>query len=147
MCGEVRMITVYTGKDKSSRSAVSWFLWQNIEIKVCTKEKMTDETIQSICEEFPFKIDTMFSKRSRCFKDIALFFEQCTFEEKVDLLIKERRLLRTPIIYTKKKLLIGFNEEKIRMFIPREQRKSRYARLYQGDVIEYLNKRKVFVRK
>ncbi len=134
------MITVYTGKDKSSRSAVSWFLWQNIEIKVCTKGKMKDETIRSICEEFPFKIDTMFSKRSK-------FFEQYTFEEKVELLIKERRLLRTPIIHTQKKLLIGFNEEQIRKFIPREQRKEIYAQLYQEDVIEYLNKKKVFVRK
>ena len=40
------MITVYTGKDKSSRSAVSWFLWQNIEIcidvnKVDTKRADT----------------------------------------------------------------------------------------------------------
>lgn len=143
----MRMITVYTGKDKSSRSAVSWFLWQNIEIKVCTKGKMKDETIRSICEEFPFKIDTMFSKRSKFFEDVAPFFEQYTFEEKVELLIKERRLLRTPIIHTQKKLLIGFNEEQIRKFIPREQRKVIYAQLYQEDVIEYLNKKKVFVRK
>ncbi|KXF71661.1 ArsC/Spx/MgsR family protein [Enterococcus faecalis] len=141
------MITVYTGKDKSSRSAVSWFLWQNIEIKVCTKAKMEDETIQSICEEFSCKVNMMFSKRSRLFKDIAPFFEQYTFEEKVDLLVKERRLLRTPIIYSKNKLLIGFNEEQIRKFIPREQRKARYNQLYQEDVIEYLNKKKVFVRK
>lgn len=144
---EVQMITVYTGNDESSRNTISWFLWQNIEIKVCPKGKMTDETIQSICKEFPFMIDTMFSKRSSFFKDIAPFFEQYTFEEKVDLLIKERRLLRTPIIHTKKKLLIGFNEEKIRMFIPRKQRKARYAQLYQENVIEYLNKKKVFVRK
>ncbi|MBO1103295.1 ArsC/Spx/MgsR family protein [Enterococcus hirae] len=141
------MITVYTGRDKSSRNTISWFLWRNIEIKVCPKAKMEDETIQSICEEFSCEIDMMFSKRSRLFKDIVPFFEQYTFEEKVYLLVKERRLLRTPIIYSKNKLLIGFNEEKIRMFIPREQRKVRYAQLYQEDVIEYLNKRKVFVRK
>ena len=52
------MITVYTGKDKSSRSAVSWFLWQNIEIKVCTKGKMKDETIRSICCIDVNKVDT-----------------------------------------------------------------------------------------
>ena len=106
------MITVYTGKDKSSRSAVSWFLWQNIEIKVCTKGKMKDETIRSICEEFPFKIDTMFSKRSKFFEDVAPFFESMTCQ--LCLPTPNARMLRSASLLSSG--IIGSSRKHLRYF-------------------------------
>ncbi|MBC9722692.1 MAG: hypothetical protein H9W82_15835 [Lactobacillus sp.] len=138
------MIHIYTGNEKSSELAISWFLLQGIEVKICKKSQLTREMIEEICMVFPFRIDDLFSRRSRIFKDIEPFFEQYTFEKKVDLLVHERKLLRTPIIFSKNKLLIGFNKEEIRLFIPRKKRKEAYAQLYVKEVVNYLEKQKTF---
>lgn len=50
-------------------------------------------------------------------------------EEMIDTILKYPSMLKYPIIFDDKKILIGYNSEDIRMFLPRE-----YKRLQMSNI-------------
>lgn len=49
--------------------------------------------------------------------------DKMDFNDTVDFLLNHTELLKTPILIDKNKLMIGFNAEEIRKFIPKNRRK------------------------
>lgn len=49
--------------------------------------------------------------------------DKMDFNDTVDFILKHTELLKTPILIDKNKLMIGFNAEDIRKFIPKNRRK------------------------
>lgn len=56
--------------------------------------------------------------------------DQCTTSELVDLIVSHFTLLQRPIITDGKKLLVGFNEDSMRLFIPVQWRRSQLKSVY-----------------
>lgn len=46
-----------------------------------------------------------------------------TFNDSIEYILKNPDVLKSPIILAKKKLLVGYDSEKIRMFIPQKKRR------------------------
>ena len=52
----------------------------------------------------------------------TLEYEELTVKQMIDFLLKHPWLLRTPILFEEDRLLVVYNGEEIRMFIPRDYR-------------------------
>lgn len=58
------------------------------------------------------------------------FFEDKTVNQFVQAVVEEPTILKTPIMVSSGKLVIGYNEEEIRLFMTREQKKKERELLY-----------------
>jgi Spx/MgsR family transcriptional regulator len=56
-------------------------------------------------------IDQILSKRSQTFKELKVNIDDMKLSEMLDLLHKEPKLLRRPLLLHESKLIIGFNRE------------------------------------
>ncbi|MDR2833982.1 MAG: transcriptional regulator Spx [Streptococcaceae bacterium] len=63
--------------------------------------------------------EDLISERSKVYKQLDVDFEDLPISELLQLVRDNPSLLRRPIITDDKRLLIGFNEEEIRAFLPR----------------------------
>nr|WP_284143082.1 ArsC/Spx/MgsR family protein [Pediococcus acidilactici] len=69
-------------------------------------------------------IDDFISTKSNAYHQLSKTtpIEDMPLSEAVRVLSQTPQLLRRPIIFDDHRLLSGFNQDEIRMFIPREQR-------------------------
>lgn len=69
-------------------------------------------------------IGDLISTKSKVYEDLDLAdrLDNISLSEAIDLLSQHPDLLRRPIIFDRRRLLCGFNQEEIRMFIPHERR-------------------------
>ena len=74
--------------------------------------------------------DDLLAKRSIDYKNLKDQIDQCTTSELVDLIVSHFTLLQRPIITDGKKLLVGFNEDSMRLFIPVQWRRSQLKSVY-----------------
>ncbi len=63
------------------------------------------------------------STRSKAFKHLQLNIESLSLSQLIQLMIKEPSLVKHPLLYNENQLQVGFNEENIRSFLPREVRR------------------------
>ena len=68
--------------------------------------------------------EDIISTRSKVFQKLAVDVDNLTINELLDLVTEFPNLLRRPIITDSKHLQIGFNEDEIRAFLPREYRRA-----------------------
>jgi len=68
--------------------------------------------------------EDIISTRSKIFQQLAIDVDSLTLDELLKLVEKNPSLLRRPIITDEKRVLIGFNEDDIRTFLPREYRRA-----------------------
>jgi len=66
--------------------------------------------------------EDLISERSKVFKKLDIDFDSLSMKQLLDLVQEYPSLLRRPIIADEKRLLIGFNEEEIRVFLPRSMK-------------------------
>ncbi|OTO77427.1 hypothetical protein A5865_001303 [Enterococcus sp. 12E11_DIV0728] len=118
--GEYVLTTVYTSHSStSSRKAIQWFKDEGIpfrEIRV-TKDGVTRQQLIELLQLSDNGLEDLLKKKI----DIEMVNE-LSLSEAIKLIVKKPDMLRAPIICNGKSILIGFHEEAIRMFIPREYR-------------------------
>jgi len=121
------MITLYyKANSTSSRSAVVWF--KEKEIEVCAKRInyiSKDELIHLL-----FLTDNGFmsilkgeKKALESTKAQLKYFHELNFNEALEYIMKHFELVKVSIIFDENKLLVGYNEEVIRQFLPKEYRR------------------------
>lgn len=66
--------------------------------------------------------EEIISKRSKAYQELDINIEEMPLQELLDLVQKHPGLLRRPIIMDEKRLQVGYNEDEIRRFLPREVR-------------------------
>lgn len=66
--------------------------------------------------------EEIISKRSKVYQELDIDIEEMPLQELLDLVQKHPGLLRRPIIMDEKRLQVGYNEDEIRRFLPREVR-------------------------
>lgn len=125
------MVTLYvTPSCTSCRKARAWLEDNNIPYKERNifTEPLTLNEIKAILRMTEEGTEDIVSTRSKAYAELNIDISEMPLNEFFDLVQKEPGLLRRPIMIDEKRLQIGFNEDEIRRFLPREVRALELAR-------------------
>lgn len=119
------MVTLYTSPSCTScRKARAWLEEHNIpfeERNIFSNPLNVDE-IKQILQMTEDGTEEIISKRSKIFQDLDIDLDELPLQKLYTLIQKTPGLLRRPIIMDSKRLQVGYNEDEIRRFLPRDVR-------------------------
>ena len=119
------MVTLYTSPSCTScRKARAWLKNHNISYseRNIFSEPLSIDEIKQILKMTEDGTEEIISKRSKAYQELDINIEEMPLQELLDLVQKHPGLLRRPIIMDEKRLQVGYNEDEIRRFLPREVR-------------------------
>ena len=108
----------------SCRKARAWLEEHNIpfeERNIFSNPLNVDE-IKQILQMTEDGTEEIISKRSKIFQDLDIDLDELPLQKLYTLIQKNPGLLRRPIIMDSKRLQVGYNEDEIRRFLPRDVR-------------------------
>ncbi len=98
---------------------------------------MTMAEIKNILRMTENGTEDIISKRSKAYRSLKIDVDDLPMTELYELIRKTPGLLRRPIIIDDKRLQIGYNEDEIRRFLPREVRALELAEAQRrADLVE-----------
>lgn len=118
-------VKVYTSPSCAScRKAKRWlndfgidYIEKNIFVS-----KLNNDELKAILEKTEHGFDDIISTRSKVFKEKNIDLEAMSISELLGFIEENPSVLKRPIIIDDRRLQIGYNDEEIRVFIPRELR-------------------------
>lgn len=121
------MIKIYLSRASSSscRKAKAWFTSHQIpfeEININKASEIPKQDFLHILSLTDAGLDDIIAKKSDIYKELNIDFENITLSEILSLINEHRALIKRPIIVDDTHLQIGFNDDGIRQFIPRNYR-------------------------
>lgn len=128
------MITLYVSPSCTScRKARAWLEEQNLEFveKNIYHEPLTQDEIKKILSLTEEGTEEIISYRSQAYQELGMDIEDLTMKELLKLFQETPSLIRRPIIMDDRRLQIGYNEEEIRCFLPREVRRIELEKIHQ----------------
>ncbi|WP_034537260.1 transcriptional regulator SpxA [Carnobacterium inhibens] len=134
------MITLYSSASCTScRKAKSWLEEHDIPFteKNVFTEKITDEELKSILQLTENGTKEIISQRSQAFRELDLDIEDMSLGKVLKLIQQHPGIMRRPILVDDKRLLVGYNEEDIRCFLPRDIRKLELLKLHDQLPINF----------
>ncbi|WP_425283790.1 transcriptional regulator SpxA [Mesobacillus persicus] len=113
-----------TSSCTSCRKAKAWLEDNHIEFieRDILSEPLTKEEIKSILLLTEDGTDEIISTKSKTFQELNINIDSLPMHELYKIIISNPKMLRRPIIQDEKRLLVGYNEEEIRSFLPRSLR-------------------------
>lgn len=131
------MLTLYTSPSCTScRKARAWL--QEHEIPYVERnifsEPLNIDELKAILQMTEDGTEEIISTRSKVFQKLNMDLDELSLKELLDLVKENPGLLRHPIMIDEKRLQVGFNEDEIRRFLPRDVRQYelRQAQLMAG---------------
>ncbi|MDT2596261.1 transcriptional regulator SpxA [Enterococcus dongliensis] len=131
------MLTLYTSPSCTScRKARAWL--QEHEIPYVERnifsEPLNIDELKAILQMTEDGTEEIISTRSKVFQKLNMDLDDLSLKELLDLVKENPGLLRRPIMIDEKRLQVGFNEDEIRRFLPRDVRQYelRQAQLMAG---------------
>lgn len=109
----------YSTRNSSSKKAVEWFKNKGIAISAKRIQHISKEDLMHVLSMSEQGFTDILKKTGKCNSNI----ERMKFSEGVLFIQNHVELLKLPIIIGKNKLMIGYNSEEIRKFIPKNYRK------------------------
>ena len=119
------MVTLYTSPSCTScRKARAWLEENNIPYteRNIFSEPLTEIEIKSILKMTEEGTEEIISTRSKAFQELNIDLDELPLNILFTLIEDNPGLLRRPIILDEKRLQVGYNEDEIRRFLPREVR-------------------------
>ncbi|MFC6314136.1 transcriptional regulator SpxA [Lapidilactobacillus achengensis] len=119
------MVNLYTSPSCTScRKARAWLKEHNIpfEERNIFSDPLSKDEIKQILRMTEDGTEEIISTRSKIFQELGIDLDDLTMDELLDLVEQNPGLLRRPIIMDDKRLQVGYNEDEIRRFLPREVR-------------------------
>ncbi|MBF8970492.1 MULTISPECIES: Spx/MgsR family RNA polymerase-binding regulatory protein [unclassified Streptococcus] len=120
------MITLFLSPSCTScRKARAWLEKHEVpfqEHNIMTSP-LTVEELRQVLALTENGTDDIISTRSKIFQKLNLDLDELPISKLLQLIEQNPSLLRRPIILDSKRLQIGFNEDEIRAFLPRDYRK------------------------
>ncbi|HEO8333404.1 TPA: Spx/MgsR family RNA polymerase-binding regulatory protein [Streptococcus agalactiae] len=120
------MITLFLSPSCTScRKARAWLSKHEVafeEHNIITSPLNKEELLQ-ILSFTENGTEDIISTRSKVFQKLAIDVDELSTSSLMELISEKPSLLRRPIILDKKRMQIGFNEDEIRAFLPRDYRK------------------------
>lgn len=120
------MITLYTTPSSAScRKAKSWLEENNLPFieKNIFNESLTISELKAILRLTENGTEDIISCRSQAFQNLNVPLDELSLSEVLELIQQEPSLIRRPILIDEKRLQIGFNDDDIRRFLPRDVRR------------------------
>ncbi|XMB86993.1 Spx/MgsR family RNA polymerase-binding regulatory protein [Mycoplasmatota bacterium WC44] len=120
------MIQMYTTPSCGScRKAKKWFKDRNIEFteKNIFSVKLTKDDLKNILIKTENGVHDIISTRSKVFLQSKINIDEMTMNELMEFIIDNPSVLRRPLIVGENNLQIGYNEDDIRVFIPKDIRR------------------------
>lgn len=123
----IYLYTRYRTGCVSTVKAERWFKTHNIEYQVLSPRSITEEHVKQILCLSDCTEDIIISRRAgyKTWESLKLteqHIEDMGLNSFIRLLVKSPFLLKTLIIFDDKKVITGYHEENIRMFLPAEYR-------------------------
>ncbi|GLO67846.1 Spx/MgsR family RNA polymerase-binding regulatory protein [Oceanobacillus kimchii] len=117
-------VIIYGAACSSTRKAKQWFHKNGIDFEErnVIREPLTVNELQNILRMTVEGTDEIISTRSKIYKDLNLDIESLPLQELLEIIQEHPRLLRSPIMVDDKRLQVGYHEEDIRQFLPRQTR-------------------------
>jgi regulatory protein spx len=118
-------VTLYTSPSCTScRKARLWFEEHGIAYREQNifSEPLTIDEIKSILRLTEDGTEEIVSKRSRVYQELTVDLDDLPLRDLFTLIQTHPGILRRPIMVDDKRLQVGFNEEEIRRFLPRQVR-------------------------
>ncbi|WP_407371059.1 transcriptional regulator SpxA [Carnobacterium sp.] len=134
------MITLYSSASCTScRKARSWLEEHDIPFteKNVFTEKVTDDELRAILQLTENGTNEIISQRSQAFRELNINIEEMPLGRVLKLIQQHPGIMRRPILVDNKRLLVGYNEEDIRCFLPREIRKLELSKLHDQLPVNY----------
>jgi regulatory protein spx len=119
------MVTLYISPSCTScRKAKAWFDEHHIPYKErnIQHEGLTLDEIKNILHLTEEGTDEIISTKSKAFQELNINIDSLSLPELYTIIAENPGLLRKPLILDEKRLKVGFNEEEIRSFLPRNMR-------------------------
>lgn len=119
------MVKLYTSPSCTScRKARAWLEEHNIAYveRNIFQEPLSRDEIKEILRMTEDGTEEIISTRSKAFQELHIGLNEISLNELFDLIQENPGLLRRPIIMDEKRLQVGYNEDEIRRFLPREVR-------------------------
>ncbi|HGI3289286.1 TPA: Spx/MgsR family RNA polymerase-binding regulatory protein [Streptococcus agalactiae] len=120
------MITLFLSPSCTScRKARAWLSKHEVafeEHNIITSPLNKEELLQ-ILSFTENGTEDIISTRSKVFQKLAIDVDELSTSSLMELISENPSLLRRPIILDKKRMQIGFNDDEIRAFLPRDYRK------------------------
>ncbi|MDL2292042.1 Spx/MgsR family RNA polymerase-binding regulatory protein [Acholeplasma sp. OttesenSCG-928-E16] len=119
------MLTIYTTPSCSScRKAKKWLEDYKIpyQEKNLFNSRITESDIDMMLENAENGFDDIISTRSKIFKEENLDIDSMRTNELKRFIIKNPSVLKRPIMIQDEKMQVGYNDDEIRIFIPRRLR-------------------------
>ncbi|WP_161877796.1 transcriptional regulator Spx [Alkalibacterium sp. MB6] len=128
------MVKLFTTPSCTScRKAKAWL--EEYEIPYSEQnmayEPLSFNDIRSIMRLTENGTEDIISKHSKVYKELDLDLDDLSMGELFELIQNNPTLIRRPIILDDKRLQIGYNEDEIRQFVPREVRAMELERAQQ----------------
>ncbi|PNV58241.1 transcriptional regulator SpxA [Limosilactobacillus fermentum] len=134
------MVTLYTSPSCTScRKARGWLRDHQIPFteRNIFADPLTMAEIKNILRMTENGTEDIISKRSKAYQSLKIDVDDLPMTELYELIRKTPGLLRRPIIIDDKRLQIGYNEDEIRRFLPREVRVLELAEAQRrADLVE-----------
>lgn len=119
------MLTLYTSPSCTScRKARAWLHEHEIPFveRNIFSEPLNITELKSILAMTEDGTEEIISTRSKVFQKLNMDLEELPLLELLTLVQENPGLLRRPIMLDEKRLQVGFNEDEIRRFLPRDVR-------------------------
>ncbi|WHK26085.1 transcriptional regulator SpxA [Enterococcus faecalis] len=131
------MLTLYTSPSCTScRKARAWLQEHEIPFKERNffSEPLNIEELKAILIMTEDGTEEIISTRSKVFQKLNMDLDELPLQDLLELVQENPGLLRRPIMIDEKRLQVGFNEDEIRRFLPRDVRQLelRQAQLMAG---------------
>ncbi|HAQ3952075.1 TPA: transcriptional regulator Spx [Enterococcus faecium] len=132
------MLTLYTSPSctTSCRKARAWLQEHQIPFveRNIFSEPLNSSELKAILQMTEDGTEEIISTRSKVFQKLNMDLDDLPLQELLELVQNNPGLLRRPIMIDDKRLQVGFNEDEIRRFLPRDVRQLelRQAQLMAG---------------
>ncbi|HBL2512473.1 transcriptional regulator Spx [Enterococcus faecium] len=131
------MLTLYTSPSCTScRKARAWLQEHQIPFveRNIFSEPLNSSELKAILQMTEDGTEEIILTRSKVFQKLNMDLDDLPLQELLELVQNNPGLLRRPIMIDDKRLQVGFNEDEIRRFLPRDVRQLelRQAQLMAG---------------
>ncbi|GAA2976662.1 transcriptional regulator Spx [Lentilactobacillus parakefiri] len=126
------MINLYLApSSSSSRRAKKWLINHDIEFteRDISKQPLTADDIKCLLRLSENGTEDLISTRCTSYRKLKINFDNLTVSQLIDLMVQHTDLIRRPLIFDDQQLQVGFSEDNIRSFLPRQARKQQLANL------------------
>ena len=119
------VVTLFTSPSCTScRKAKAWLIENDIEFveRNIFSEALTTDEIKNILSITEHGTEDIISFSSKTFQKLNLDIESMSIQQLYKVIQDNPGMLRRPIIVDDKRLQVGYNEDEIRRFLPKEIR-------------------------